>query len=97
MIREYFKERDRKARHAAIRSLHTDPHAARHWHNPADPVQAARIEAAAAKRNRKELKFICDMVASTNGNWAHGHGTPSWHLTPVPHYSGRLNPFCVAH
>ena len=24
MIREYFKERDRKARHAAIRSVHTD-------------------------------------------------------------------------
>ena len=35
----------------------TDPRAARHWHNPADPVQAARIEAAAAKRDRKADKL----------------------------------------
>ncbi len=37
--------------------ISTDPRAARHWHNPADPVQAARIEAAAAKRQRKADKL----------------------------------------
>ena len=29
----------------------------RHWHNPSDPRQAARIEAAAAKRKRRRDKF----------------------------------------
>lgn len=72
MIREYFKERDRKARHAAIRSLHTDPRAARHWHNPADPVQAARIEAAAVKRERKARKLAANTGRATFHNRAHG-------------------------
>lgn len=73
MIREYFKERDRKARHAAIRSLHTDPRAARHWHNPADPVQAARIEAAAARRARRasKLQMNARYAGSQNYHVAH--------------------------
>lgn len=35
----------------------TDPRTARHWHNPADPVQAARIEAAAGKRAARADKL----------------------------------------
>lgn len=62
----------------------TDPRAARHWHNPADPVQAARIEAAAAK---------CERKADNLDNWAN----TCWHNNPA--HDGRLSlyTFHVAH
>ncbi len=44
---------------------------ARHWHNPADPVQAARIEAAAAKRERKAQKLRNDAQESYFRNVCH--------------------------
>lgn len=37
--------------------ISNDPRAARHWHNPADPVQADRIEAAAARREERAEKL----------------------------------------
>ena len=52
--------------------ISTDPRAARHWHNPADPVQAARIEAAAAKRERKARKLAANTGRATFHNMAHG-------------------------
>lgn len=64
-------------------NLSTDPRATRHWHNPADPVQAARIEAAAAKRERKADKL---------DNWAN----TCWHNNPA--HDGRLSlyPYYIA-
>lgn len=53
--------------------LNTDPRAARHWHNPADPVQAARIEAAVVKRERKSLKLRNDAQESYFRNVCHQH------------------------
>ena len=50
----------------------TKPTDARHWHNPADPVQAARIEAAAAKRERKARKLAANTGSATFHNHAHG-------------------------
>lgn len=51
-------------------NTHTD--APRYWHNPADPVQAARIEAAAAKRGRKADKLtywaLCARINSAIKN-----------------------------
>lgn len=54
--------------------------------NPADPVQAARIEAAAAKRERRARKYADNMSRSEFYNEAHG-GMPFAHT---------LNPFYVA-
>lgn len=52
--------------------------------NPADPVQAARIEAAAAKRARRAEKLK---------EWA----VNSWDYNPAHHSESRtLNPFYVA-
>lgn len=64
--------------------------------NPADPVQAARIEAAAVKRGRRAEKLQRDAAAAVNNNWAHGIGKRHVHLSPVPDCSGRLNPFYIA-
>lgn len=38
--------------HRSIRRA-SRPERPRHWHNPADPIQATRIEAAREKRNRR--------------------------------------------
>ena len=53
---------------------HNDPRAARHWHNPADPVQAARIEAAAAKRERKARTLGENADRAFMSNPAHTDG-----------------------
>lgn len=59
---------------------------ARHWHNPADPVQAARIEAAAAKRSKRAHKAAVLASRALHHNPAH--------IRPFAH---ALNPFYVAH
>lgn len=64
--------------------------------NPNDPQQAAAIQFAAGKRDRKAEKLNHDLAASVNNNFAHGCGTRGLHLTAVPHLA-RLNPFHVAH
>lgn len=51
----------------------TDPRAAHHWHNPADPVQAARIEAAAAKRSKRKNKTIQQAIGCSRPNHCHQH------------------------
>lgn len=69
---------------------------ARHWHNPADPVQAARIEAAAAKRGKRARKLHNHVVDSVLPNRAHGAFLPDEdgeiRFSVVP----RLNPFYIA-
>lgn len=65
----------------------TDPRAARHWHNPADPVQAARIEAAAAKRERKSRALGENADRAFMNNSAHTDGL---------RLPARFNPFHVA-
>lgn len=82
--------------HRQLRRRWADPLTVRHWHNPADPAQARRIEAAAAKRERRAEKLKRDLAAAVNNNWAHGIGKRHVHLSPVPDCSGRLNPFHVA-
>lgn len=69
-------------------NLSTDPRAARHWHNPADPVQAARIEAAAAKRERKARILGENADRAFMNNPAHTDGL---------RLPARFNPFHVAH
>jgi len=54
--------------------ISTDPRAARHWHNPADPVQAARIEAAALRRARRASKL------HMNARYA---GSQNYHLAHI--------------
>ena len=51
----------------------TKPTDARHWHNPADPVQAARIEAAALRRARRasKLQMNARYAGSQNYHLAH--------------------------
>lgn len=61
---------------------------ARHWHNPADPVQAARIEAAAAKRERKGARLAYCACQSLHFNKAH---------LGLADGVRRANPFHVAH
>jgi len=61
---------------------------ARHWHNPADPVQAARIEAAAAKRERKAARVTYCASQSIRFNKAH---------LGLADGIRRANPFHVAH
>jgi len=56
---------------AKLRSVKTDPLTARHWHDATDPHQAARIEAAAAKRARKAEKLTHDATLSAFNNMAH--------------------------
>lgn len=53
--------------------------------NPADPVQAARIEAAAAKRARRAKKLTAHHNHACHENLAHGRGVIV-----------NLNPFYVA-
>lgn len=70
----------------------TDPRAARHWHNPADPVQAARIEAAAAKRGKRKNKTIQQAIGCSRPNRCDQHnrgGKATGDRT--------FNPFYVAH
>lgn len=74
-----------------------DPRAARHWHNPADPVQADRIEAAAARREERAEKQLKQAARSSIHNEAHKvrHELHDGHWTKFPVL--RLNPFHVAH
>ena len=58
-------------RAAQWRRIWADPLTVRQWHNPADPVQAARIEAAAAKRERRAQKLGENTLRSYENNWAH--------------------------
>lgn len=62
--------------------------------NPADPFQAQRIEAAAAKRQRKAEKLQRETLESATNNWAHGTGVRGQHLAALP--AGNLNPFYIA-
>ncbi|MNJ10746.1 hypothetical protein D3C77_49100 [compost metagenome] len=48
------------------------PEAKRHWHDPKDPVQAARIEAAAAKRVERARKLARNTGRATFHNHCHG-------------------------
>jgi hypothetical protein len=57
----------------------------RHWHNPSDPRQAARIEAAAVKRHRRASGYSLHMGRSADFNKAHAG--------PIAHI---LNPFYIA-
>lgn len=68
--------------------------AARHWHNPADPVQAARIEAAAAKRERKAEKCASLTGHAWSRNYTHHkafYALENGHIAPL-----NLNPFYIA-
>lgn len=47
------------------------PKVARHWHNPKDPAQAARIEAAKAKRARKDFRRHWEATKAGFNNRAH--------------------------
>lgn len=86
---------------AAVASHHFKnmgrPTAARWWHDLKDGAQLRTMEAAFAKRQRKNAKRAKDLCESVNNNWAHGHGKPGLHPSAVPHFSGRTNPFHVAH
>lgn len=57
----------------AIRRRWCDPTAVRHWHKPSDPIQAARIEAAAVKRARKAEKLYRDARYSGSQNYSLSH------------------------
>lgn len=76
------------ARHVAMRRRWADPTAIRQWHNPADPIQAARIEAAAAKRANRAHKLFTQASFSADQNRAHEDEFDNLH--------DRLNPFYVA-
>lgn len=88
-LRTWFEERRQEL-------AYTDPKRARYWHNPADPIQAARIEAAAVKRARRAKKVERDTNQSWTGNYAH-HAAfhrmddATGYLLPL-----NLNPFYVA-
>jgi len=73
-----------------------NPEQPRFWHNISEPVQVQRFRDAQVKRLRKAAKLSRDTAAATNNNWAHGIGKRGLHLTPVPEFSGRLNPFYIA-
>lgn len=57
------------------------PERPRYWHNPADPIQAARIKAAREKRERKAKLRSANAWESRDMNLAH--------------HSYALNPFHV--
>ena len=56
----------------------------RHWHKPADPIQAARIEAAAVKRARRADKLQRDTAFSARNNdaWFTNGAMPA-RLNPI--------------
>lgn len=60
----------------------------RHWHNPADPVQAARIQAAVDKRERKAKKLFNQASYSADQNRAH--------YDESDNLRDNLNPFYIA-
>lgn len=66
------------------------PERSRHWHNPKDPVQAERIAAAQAKRERKAHKLKRDLFISKANNGAHWGSFEEACVT-----SERLDPFYV--
>lgn len=71
---------------------------ARHWHNPADPVQAARIALAQLRRDaRADYRVYC-AARSRNNNHAHivQHRVPGDDYV-VYKFPDRFNPFYVAH
>lgn len=55
----------------------------RHWHNPADPVQAARIEAAAARREERADRRAKDAIVAWHYNNAHRQGASFDTLHPT--------------
>jgi hypothetical protein len=63
--------------------------------NPADPIQAARIEAAAAKRTRRAEKLTVNMKR-TVANSAHFGFLYEAHDERVYGIPDRLNPFHIA-
>lgn len=65
--------------------------------NPADPIQAARIEAAAIKRARRADKLQRDALESRNSNRAH-IATRLDKIRMLKSYDlpNRFNPFYVA-
>lgn len=66
------------------------PEAARYWHaGTADPIQAARIEAAAVKRARKAEKLQRDTVRGRAYNRAH-------RFTDSFRYAESINPLYLA-
>jgi len=64
--------------------------------NPVDPIQAARIEAAAAKRGRRALKLYNHVVDSVLPNRAHGAFLPDEDGDIRFSVVSRLNPFYIA-
>lgn len=63
--------KEQRARRSFLYLPAPRPTDARHWHNPADPHQAARIEAAAAKRARKAQRLAEFTGRATFFNYAH--------------------------
>lgn len=63
--------------------------AERHWHDRSNPVQAARIQVAVAKRERKAERLVDHTLVSFINNW-----------TTADRVSGstsnNLNPFYIA-
>lgn len=66
-----------------------NPLSKRHWHNPKNPAQAARIEAAAWKRELKAHRLTLQSAWSVNKNFSHCDAFGN-----VP---ASLNPFYIAH
>lgn len=65
------------------RSIGRDlPERPRHWHNPADPIQAARIEAARKKRAMRAKKADRDAARSYERNRTHFSHSSSYALDP---------------
>lgn len=85
------KRQVRQAYHAGPR-----PTDARWWHDLKQPIQCRKLQAAKDKREERAAKLSRDAATATNNNWAHGIGKRGLHLTPVPEFSGRLNPFYIA-
>lgn len=67
---------------------------ARHWHKPSDPHQASRIEAAAAKRERRAERLAEATGHSWSRNYTHHkafYALEQGHIAPL-----NLNPFYLA-
>lgn len=73
------------------------PEAARYWHaGSADPIQAARIEAAAVKRARRADKLHEYSMRGMFENRAHRDCVMIAHDELQLQYPNRLNPFYLA-
>ena len=84
-----------KGRVERIMALHrrifgsSRPEGSRRWHNPKDPVQAERIAAAQAKRERKAHERNWRAIHAYDQNSAWDHDTPSKALKLNPLYVNR--------